>query len=382
MAADAGYSTGIEEEYFLFNADTRHAIVHRDEAFIARATARLGARVTTEMLQSQIEAITPPCTSIAAARAHLVECRQVLGEEAGASGLGIAATGTFPLAYWRGQLVTPKERYDAIMDDLQMLGLRNMLCGMHVHVSLPDASRRVLVMQRVVTWLPLLLALSTSSPFWEGHPSGLHGYRPAAYDELPRTGLPELLRTTEEYEEFVGALVSTGIIPDASHIWWSLRPSAKHPTLELRITDVCTRIDDAMAIAALFRCLVRAADREQGNEIRLNRIGRAITAENKWRAQRHGVHAVFVDPTTHGAMSVGDCLDMLRHALADDIDALDCGAEFARLAVIAETGSSADHQMRIYQAALGEQGNAVAALEAVVNWAAAETLRTECRSKA
>lgn len=377
MAVDGTYSIGIEEEYFLFNADTRHAIVHRNDVFIARVSARLGSRVTTELLQSQIEAITPPCADLEEARAHLTECRQTLGEEAADRGVGIAAMGTFPLAYWRGQRPTPKERYDAIMDDLQMLGLRNMLCGMHVHVALPEAGRRIPVMQRLVPWLPLLLALSTSSPFWEGHPTGLHGYRPAAYDELPRTGLPELLRTQEEYDDFIGALVTTGIIPDASHIWWALRPSAKHPTIELRITDVCTHVGDAIAIAALFRCLARAADREDGTEIRLNRLGRAITAENKWRAQRHGIHAVFVDPARQAQVSLTDWLDELAETLREEIDRFGCQDEITRLRAIATHGSSADHQIRIYNAALGAHGDTTAALAAVVDWAGAETLRVD-----
>jgi glutamate---cysteine ligase / carboxylate-amine ligase len=375
MAQPGSYSIGVEEEYFLFNAETRHAIVQRDESFTARVTQRLGNRITTEMLQSQIEAITPPCTTLDQAQAHLAECRRTLAEEARARGLGVTAMGTFPLAYWRAQRQTPKQRYDAIMDDLQMLGLRNMLCGMHVHVSLDDPARRVLVMQRVVPYLPLLLALSTSSPFWEGHLSGLHGYRPAAYDELPRTGLPELLRTQEEYDDFVGALVSTAIIPDASHIWWSLRPSSRHPTLELRITDVCTRLDDAIAIAALYRCLVRACDRDTSADLKLNRIGRAITAENKWRAQRHGVHADFVEPERRSGISLGEWVDEIMLLVRDDIDALGCGEALARIAEIVRDGSSADAQMRVYNAALAEGSNIEAALQTVVDWAAEETLR-------
>lgn len=375
MAPSGNYSVGVEEEYFLFDADTRHAIVHRDEAFTARIAERLGERITTEMLQSQIEAVTPVCVTFDEVRTALAECRTVLAEEARAFGLGVAAMSTFPLAYWRGQRATQKERYDAIMDDLQMLGLRNMLCGMHVHVALEDPARRVLVMQRLVPYLPVLLALSTSSPFWEGHLTGLHGYRPAAYDELPRTGLPELLRTQEEYDELVGALVSTGIIPDASHIWWSLRPSSRHPTLELRITDVCTRIDDAIAIAALYRCLVRAFDRDRSDTLRLNRIGRAITAENKWRAQRHGVHADFVDPDRHNAISLGAWLEEILALLRDDIDALACAAPLARLPEIVSRGASADVQMAVYHAALSEHGNAATALQAVVDWAAEETVR-------
>jgi carboxylate-amine ligase len=376
MAADSTYTVGVEEEYFVFNARTRRVISRRDERFIARVTERLGNRVTPEMLQCQMEAITPPCASMAEVRRHLVECRSVLAEEAGRCGLGIAALGTFPLALWREQRQTPKPRYDALMNDLQMLGARNMMCGMHVHVELPDPDRRVTVMQRVTPYLPLLLALSTSSPFWEGHPSGLSGYRLAAYDELPRTGLPELLRTAAEYDEFIGALVGAGVIPDASHVWWALRPSPKYPTLELRVADVCTCIDDALAIAALYRCMTRAFDREPAGPS-FDRIGRAITAENKWRAQRYGIKTTFVDPFRRTAIEAAEWLNEIVHRLAPDIEALGCRDDIARLAEIARDGSSADRQMQVYRAAKADRKGRLAALKEVVDWAAAETVRCE-----
>jgi carboxylate-amine ligase len=165
------------------------------------------------MLQSQIEVATPPCETMDEARAHLVNYRHALGEAARERKLGIAAMGTFPLAFWPEQQVTKKDRYGALMDDLQIIGHRNMLCGMHVHVQVPDLDTRVDIIMRVTAYLPLLLALSTSSPFWQGHLTGLSGYRLAAYDEMPRTGLPELFRTTADYNEFVEALVWAKIIP-------------------------------------------------------------------------------------------------------------------------------------------------------------------------
>ena len=219
------YSFGIEEEYFVFDAKTRRAVKTVNKKFIAAAKKRLGDRVTTEMLQSQIEAISPPCNSMQEAREHMSGFRRALAEEAAAQKLGIAAMGTFPLADWPDQSVTQSERYDAILDDLQMIGLRNMLCGMHVHVEVPEPDTRIDLMMRLTPYLPLLLALSTSSPFWQGQLTGLHGYRHAAYDELPRSGLPEFFRTKQDYDEFVSALTWARIIPDASYIWWAIRPS-------------------------------------------------------------------------------------------------------------------------------------------------------------
>ena len=162
--------------------------------------------------------------------------------------------------------MTRKARYGAIMDDLQMIGYRNMLCGMHVHVAVPDVDTRINLIMRLTPYLPLLLALSTSSPFWQGHLTGLVGYRLAAYDELPRTGLPELFRTNDDYREFVAALTWAKIIPDASYIWWAIRPSLNNPTIELRVADSCTRLDDAIAIAALVplpRARARSRSRAQ-----------------------------------------------------------------------------------------------------------------------
>ena len=178
------YSIGLEEEYFVFDARTRRAVRRVDRQFLNRARKALGDRVMTEMLQSQIEVVTPPCATTAEARAHLVTYRRGLGEVAAERGLKLAAMGTFPLAFWPEQIATRQERYGAIMDDLQMIGLRNMLCGMHVHVEVPDVSTRINLIMRLTPYLPLLLALSTSSPFWQGHLTGLVGYRLAAYDEL------------------------------------------------------------------------------------------------------------------------------------------------------------------------------------------------------
>jgi carboxylate-amine ligase len=374
MAQAHAYSIGIEEEYFIFHARTRRVITRRDRRFLASASRRLGSQVMPELLQSQIEAATPPCKTSQAAREHLIGYRTALAEEAAGRDLGIAAIGTFPLAFWREQMATPKPRYAALREDLQMLALRNMVCGMHVHVEVPDPRRRVPIMQRVVPYLPLFLALSTSSPFWEGHLTGLSGYRLTAYDELPRTGLPELLSTESEYDNYVRALVDAGIIADASHIWWAVRPSLRYPTLELRVCDVCTRLDDALAIAALFRCLVRRLDSDHSGETFLDHIGRGITAENKWRAQRHGVAATFVEPFRREAITCAQWLDELLTQLASDGEALGCVAELSHLQKIAAHGTSADAQVGSYRAALANGDTKTQALRHVVDWSARTTI--------
>ena len=193
------------------------------------------------------------------------------------------------------------------MHDLQMIGRRNMLCGLHVHVELPDPDERVSVMTRMLPYLPLFVALATSSPFWRSRPTGLKGYRLAAYDELPRTGVPELFRTKEEFDAYVAALVRAGVIEDSSFVWWAMRPSLGHPTLELRAPDCCTLVDDAVAIAALYRTLARRLVCNPWLNADLTAVSRAVVVENKWRAQRYGVHGTFVSEA--GAVTVAELLD-------------------------------------------------------------------------
>jgi carboxylate-amine ligase len=299
--------------------------------------------------------------------------RRALAEEAAAQKLGIAAMGTFPLAAWPDQTVTPSARYDAILDDLQMIGLRNMLCGMHVHVEVPQPDIRVDLMMRLTPYLPMFLALSTSSPFWQGHLTGLHGYRLAAYDELPRSGLPEYFDTKEDYDEFVSALTWARIIPDASYIWWALRPSLRYPTLELRVADCCTNLDDGLAIAALYRCLVRALDRDRALNGGFDRVGRAITVENKWHAQRYGVAATFVDPFRRQPVNATDWLNEVLDFIDQDIDALGHREEIKRLKKIIKNGTSANRQIAIYEKARAKGRQRLSALKDVVDWAAAET---------
>ncbi|HMF24375.1 MAG TPA: carboxylate-amine ligase [Pseudolabrys sp.] len=367
------YTFGMEEEYFLFDVKTRHSVRRADKKFLSAAQKQLGSHVMTEMLQSQLEVATPPCTDMDEARAHLAHFRRTLAKAAAEHKLGLAAMGTFPLAFWPEQTVTPKKRYGAIMDDLQMIGYRNMLCGMHVHVAVPDVATRINLIMRLTPYLPLLLALSTSSPFWQGHLTGLVGYRLAAYDELPRTGLPELFRTNDDYREYVAALTWAKIIPDASYIWWAIRPSLNNPTIELRVSDSCTRLDDAIAIAALFRCLVRALDRDRALNAGFDRVGRAITQENKWHAQRYGIGATFVEPFSRSPLTLREWLDQVLDFIAEDITALACAAQIKHLHAIAAQGTSADHQIEIFGKARLAGRRRLTALKEVVDWAAAET---------
>jgi carboxylate-amine ligase len=362
------YKVGIEEEYFVIDLESRNAKAAMSRTFFKSAKRILKDRVTTEMLQSQIEIATPPCSSIAEARQQIDEVRAVLGSEARRHNLGIIAASTHPLAQWREQKQTTKVRYDKITTDIQMPGLRTLLCGMHVHVEAPEPERRVELMFRTIPFLPLLLALSTSSPFWEGRSTGLSGYRLAAHDEMPRTGLPELFRTTAEYEFYVSALADGSVVPDASYIWWDIRPSLHNPTLELRIPDVCTRVEDALCVAAIYRCLVRHLHEHPEINADLAAVDRAFAAENRWRAQRYGTEAIFLDRRSGTPTPLATAVDHLIRMLQSDADALDCMPEVRHASGIVKRGSSANDQLRVYRESLLSGGSRTQALKSVVDW--------------
>jgi carboxylate-amine ligase len=366
------FKFGVEEEFFLVDADTKSAARAMPAAFLRAARKATGGQVSGELLQAQVEITTLPHTDMATAREELRFLRQTVAAIAAEHGLAIFAAGTHPTAAWRDMQQTESVRYDAVMHDLQMIGQRNMLCGMHVHVELPDPDERVDVMTRMLPYIPLFVALATSSPFWHSRATGLKGYRLAAYDELPRTGVPELFRTKEEFDAYVAALVRAGVMEDASFVWWALRPSLAHPTLELRAPDCCTRVEDTIAIAALYRALARHLTRNPLLNADIDAVARAIVVENKWRAQRYGVHGTLVGES--GAVSVGEMLDQLIEEIAGDAAALGCLRELRHCRVIVGDGSSADSQLAVFEAH-GRGGSPARALQAVNEWIAAATLR-------
>src|SRR3954454_10434683 len=280
VAMKDAFTIGIEEEYFLVDAATKQVMRDMPKTFLDIAKTVSNGQVMGEFLQSQCEVATLPHHDIRTAHAELRHLRQTVAKIAADHGLAILAAGTHPTADWGRSQQSEGERYDAVMDDLQMLGQSNMLCGLHVHVELPDPDDRVDVMCRMLPYLPLFIALATSSPFWRSRPTGLMGYRLAAYDELPRTGVPELFRKTEEFEAYISALTKADIIDDASYVWWALRPSLKHPTLELRAPDCCTFVDDSIAIAALYRALARRVCRNPWLNADMTAVWRAIVVEN------------------------------------------------------------------------------------------------------
>jgi carboxylate-amine ligase len=369
------YILGIEEEYFVSNART-FAPATRMPKELARAFLKLRPKygsVTTEMLQAQIEVNTEVCETFDQAREQLVDLRRVLARTAEEHGHCISASGTHPMALWYEQMLTPKARYRRIRDDLQIVGRRNVLSGLHVHVQVPEPQRRVALMVRSMPYLPLLFALSLSSPFWQGHPTGLKGYRLSAYDELPRTGFPPVFSSAQSYDDFIAALVLAKIIPDASHIWWCIRPALSYPTLELRIADSNPRLDDVLCVAAWFRCLVRRLCEDRRFGYAVTPEMRAIIYENRWRIQRFGTEASIVDPLTLEPTTVARELETLAMVLGQDADVLGCRKEFERWRGILSDGTAADRQIAIFDEVRAAGQSRTAALREVMTWLVAET---------
>ncbi|WP_230533169.1 carboxylate-amine ligase [Microvirga roseola] len=368
------YKFGIEEEYFVNDASKRDVAKGKIKEFFASCRDKLSTGVEPEMLEPQIEIATSPAVDSSEARAQLAGLRSSVGAIARDYNLSIMAAGTHPLAVWTRVRANTQARYGKVMHDLQMIGSRTVVCGMHVHVEVPDPEVRIDIMNRIQRYLPLLLALSTSSPFWQSQRTGLLGYRLAAFRELPRTGLPDLFQDAADYQRYIDTLVAARAIENSSYVWWLIRPSLKFPTLELRVADSCTRVDDTMAIATLYRCLVRHLHRNPTLHAGQTGASRAINDENGWRAQRYGIHGSFVDEATRSAKPVRQILDETLDMIADDAKALGCERELDMARWIVARGTSADQQLNLFTEALGRGLSNRDALAGVVDWLSAETI--------
>ncbi len=366
-----GYRFGIEEELFLADATTRGTPRQTLKAFHAAAHAALPS-VERELLQAQVEIACEPTGSVDEARGELGRLRESLAGIGREHGILVLASGTQPMARWHHQSRTDKPRYEAITSAMQMLAQRDMVCGMHVHVEVPEPAQRVVLMRRLLPFMPVLLALSASSPFWQRRCTGLAAYRLSVWGEMPHTGLPDLFADTAEYDRYVAAMVGCGAIKDASFLWWTLRPSIHFPTLELRVADSCTRLEDTLSVAALYRCLVRLLVRRPTINRDMTTVSRALTAENLWRAQRHGTEARLIDERANAEVTLADHLEKLLDWTVDDARALGCGAELDHARRIVAEGTSAGRQRALFDARRQEDGT-TGALSAVVDWIAATT---------
>tara|TARA_B100000959_G_scaffold102110_1_gene107733 strand:+ start:1623 stop:2756 length:1134 start_codon:yes stop_codon:yes gene_type:complete len=370
------FSIGVEEEYLMVDRQTRDLIRNAPQGLMSDLSAELGQQVSPEFLQCQVEVGTKVCQDIAEVRAELASLRQSVSRLISGYGLELVAASTHPWARPEDLEHTPKSRYDDLERDLQQVARRLMICGMHVHVGIEHDELRMDLLDQMAYVIPHLLALSGSSPFWEGQDTGLQSYRIAVWDEMPRTGLPEAFESFAEYNRHVEILSRAGIIQDATKIWWDLRPSARFPTLELRVTDVCTSLEDAVCLAALYRCWLRMLYRLRAQNQRWRRYARMLIAENRWRAQRYGCVAELLDFGRGTLIPYAELLEEMLELVAEDAEYFNCQDEVAHARVILSRGSSSQRQLEIFYREREAGASREAALVTVVDWLISETKRT------
>jgi carboxylate-amine ligase len=351
---EPSFTIGIEEEYLLVDRGSRAVVSEPPTALLVDCEARVQGLVRPEFLCSQIEVGTQVCRTVAEARADLARLRRTVAEVAGAYGLAPIAASTHPFSEWQAQKHTDRARYHVLASEMQAVARRLLICGMHVHVGIDDDDLRIDLMNQASYFLPHLLALSTSSPFWRGEDTGLKSYRLSVFDELPRTGLPSRFESFSEYQRHVSVLVQAGVFEDATMIWWDIRPSHRFPTLEMRITDVCPLIDDAVAIAALYLCVLRMLYRLRRMNQRWRTYDNLLLGENRWRAKRYGTEGTLVDFGKGEMLPVPDLIEELMDLVAEDAAALDCAQEIRHCRTIIARGTSAQRQLAAFEQALGD----------------------------
>lgn len=361
------FTLGVEEEYLLVDLETRALVVDPPKSLLSECEELLGGQVTTELLRSQIEVGTKVCQNVQEVREDLARLRACIIEVTGRHGIAPIASSTHPFSRWSDQKHTEKDRYGSLTSEMQGAVRRMVICGMHVHVGINDDPLRIDLMNQAAYFLPHLLALSCSSPFWNGIDTGLKSYRLTIFDALPRTGLPERFQSYNEYQRHVDILVQAGVIQDSTKIWWDLRPSARFPTLEARIMDVCTRLDDAISLTALWVCVMRMLYRLRTKNQRWRTYSQMLINENRWRAMRYSFDEGMIDFAKGSIVPFDELLDEILELTYEDSQVLGCEKEVASVRDILSRGTSAHRQLASHDEALASGKDAEAALRAVVD---------------
>jgi len=364
---------GVEEEYLLVDPSSRNLVPEPSPDFMADCKERLGERVTPEFLKCQVEIGTPVCDDIADARHHLTALRSVIINTAEKYGMQVMAASTHPFAQWGRQIHTAAPRYDLLDKDMGGAIRRMLICGMHVHAGIEDEDLRIDLMNQMRYFLPHLLALSTSSPFWGGHDMAMKCSRLGIFDSLPRTGIPDRYESWSEYDRVIKRLISAGVMEDATKIWWDMRPSARFPTLEMRITDVCTRLEDALCIAALYQSILRMLARYRQRNMRWRIYPRIMLEENRWRAERYGVTKSMIDLGRGECVAFAALMEEIIEIVAEDATALGCMQEVNHVRTILKRGTSACRQLEVFAEAKEKGAEDPEALVAVVDMLVTET---------
>ncbi|MCV2880837.1 carboxylate-amine ligase [Actibacterium sp. XHP0104] len=347
------FTIGVEEEYLLVDKETC-ALAMAPAELMEECTAELAGQFSPEFLQCQVEIGTHVCKTVSEARDDLRHLRRTVARIADKHGLAPIAASCHPFADWKQQHHTDKQRYNELSKLLAGVARRMLICGMHVHIGIDDESDRIDLMNQMSYFLPHLLALSTSSPFWQGIDTGLASYRLTVFDNLPRTGLPPRAQSWDHYRQMVDTLIDLNLIEDSSKIWWDLRPSARFPTLEVRICDVSPKLEHALSLAALAQCMARMLYRLKQRNQQWRLYDPFLIAENRWRAQRYGITEGLIDLGQGCITPMAALVEEMIELLSEDAAALGCLSELQATRDIIAHGTSADRQRRTYEAALAD----------------------------
>lgn len=364
---------GVEEEYLLVDPETRDLVTEPSPDFMKDCKERLGERVTPEFLKCQVEIGTPVCANISEARHHLTALRTAIINTAEKHGMKLMAASTHPFAQWGQQKHTAAPRYDLLDKDMGGAIRRMLICGMHVHAGIEDEELRIDLMNQTRYFLPHLLALSTSSPFWGGHDMQMRCSRLGVFDSMPRTGIPDRYESWSEYQRMIERLVRAGVMEDATKIWWDMRPSCRFPTVEMRITDVCTRLEDALCIAAIYQSILRMLSRIRNRNMRWRIYPRIMLEENRWRAQRYGCTNSMIDLGRGECLPFGSLIEEIIEIVTEDATALGCLKEVHHARTILKRGTSACKQLEVFAKSKAAGADEPEAFRAVVDMLVAET---------
>jgi len=339
---------GIEEEYQIIDPNSRELTSYVRE-FIEEGAMLFRDQVKPEFLQSQIEVGSHVCRNVKEVKGEIRRLRNIMGELAEKNNYNIIAAGTHPFSHWQDQVITDEDRYHGLFNAMQYVAKRLLIFGMHVHIGIEDRDLQIDIMNQMRYFMPHILTLSTSSPFWRGQDTGLKSYRSIIFEDLPRTGIPERFSSAQEYDRYVDTLTNSGSIKDPSSIWWDMRPHHKFPTIEFRICDCTTRIDEVVAIAAFIQALVAKLIqlRQQNQSWRIYRS--SLIAENKWRALKDGIHGKLIDFGQEQEIPVPILMNEALALIDDVVDELDSREEVEYIRTILESGTSADRQIRCFK---------------------------------
>ncbi len=341
-------SIGIEEEYQTIDPVTRDLRSHIHAEIVQKGKTLLAERVKPEMHQSVVEIGTGVCRNIQEAKEEIRSIRQQMITLARQNGLRLAAGGTHPFAEWREQEIYPDERYHTIVEDLRMVARANLIFGLHVHVGVEDREVAIQLMNGARYFLPHLLALSASSPFWLGMDTGLRSYRCKVFDKFPRTNIPDLYQSWSEFENYVNLLIRTNCIDNAKKIWWDIRPHPYFPTLEFRVCDMTMRLDETIAIAAMCQAIIAKLYKLHERNLSFRHYRRSLIMENKWRAARYGLDGKLIDFGKQAEVPERELIGEMLEFVSDVVDELGSAQEIGYIRQILEHGNGADRQLRVF----------------------------------